>query len=386
MSAPTATPLPAARRTRSAFLPAWLVGRHILPGDMTSDGNSFTALRWMLASAVMISHGWDLTHPVPGLDPTVAILSFPISRLAVSLFFTLSGFLVTGSLFKRGIVSFLQARALRLLPGLWVMLLLLPLVLWWAFGTITFGEFVRSPETQRFVWRNALLLGGEYQLPGIFEYHSLTRVANGSLWTIPFEVRCYAALALAAFFGLTQPRWRFTALLLAAFALHLALPQSTWLVDEARRLGFSFALGVLAWLWRDRLTMSWPLAIILVVLALAVPDSARIKPPAIQFGFAYLILVAAFLTPASWKAASARMPDYSYGIYIYAFPAQQAAVAMGFTNPYANIAVAFLMTLPVAALSWHFIERPALSFKSGNSLPLPAEVVRDEPVSPPTSE
>ncbi len=105
----------------------WLASRPIGTADLRHDGNSFTALRWILASSVMISHGWDLTQNQRGLDPTVAILSFPISRLAVFLFFTLSGFLVIGSLVKRGVLAFLQARALRLLPGLWVMLLVVPI-------------------------------------------------------------------------------------------------------------------------------------------------------------------------------------------------------------------------------------------------------------------
>lgn len=350
------------------------MARRITADDLRPDGNSFTALRWILASSVMISHGWDLTYPERGLDPTVAILSFPISRLAVFLFFTLSGFLVTGSLFKRGVGSFLRARGLRLLPGLWVMLLVVPLVLWAAFGTIGFGEFVRSPETQRFVWRNALLLGDQFQLPGLFENHPIERVVNGSLWTIPHEVRCYIALAVAAGIGLTQPRWRFTALILIAFALNFALPEMGRSIDNARHLGFCFFLGVLAWLWRERVILSWPLVAIVVTLALMVPAEMPLKLALTQLGVGYLVLVSAFRVPTSWKTASARLPDYSYGIYIYAFPAQQAAYAMGATQPLANIGWAFLMLLPVAALSWHFIESPALRLKGGKKLPEPANM------------
>ncbi len=341
------------------------MARRIMPDELRHDGNSFTALRWILASSVMISHGWDLTQYARGLDPTVAILSFPISRLAVFLFFALSGFLVTGSLFKRGVASFIKARALRLLPGLWVMLLVVPLLLWLVFGTIRFGEFISSPSTLRFVWRNALLLGGHYSLPGVFESHPLPGVVNGSLWTIPQEVRCYVALALMAVIGLTVPRTRLTAAILSAFLLHLLLPEIGSYFDRLRELAFCFFLGVLAWLWREKLMLSWPLAVALVFLALCVPDDAHPKLLLTQLAFSYLVLVAAFLAPSGLKAFSARMPDYSYGIYIYAFPAQQAALAMGATDPLVNIAAAFAMTLPLAALSWHLIESPALALKSG---------------------
>ena len=341
-----------------------LPGRTVVPGDLRADANAFTLLRWMLASTVMFSHGWDLTQAARGLDPSVAILSFPVSRLAVFLFFTLSGFLVAGSLVKRGPAAFAIARALRLLPGLWAMLLVLPLVLWAAFGTVSLAAFLADPLTHRFVWRNALLLGGEYRLPFVFAGHPVPGVANGSLWTIPLEVRCYIALALTGAIGLLLPRRRFTLLFGAAMVLHLVLPVE--LVPQltySRWLAFSFFLGVLAWLWRERLWLSWPLALGAMTVAVLLPDAWAIKTAAIQLGFGYAVLVAAFLVPPALKRFSAALPDYSYGIYIYAFPAQQAALALGAVTPAANIGLAFALMLPFAAASWHLVEKPALAAK-----------------------
>ncbi len=353
----------------------WWQSRLIGPDDLRPDGNSFTLLRWFLASSVMISHAWDLTMPARGLDPTVPVLGFAISRLAVFLFFTLSGFLVTGSLYKRGVPAFLLARGLRLLPGLWVMLLVVPLVLWAAFGTIPFGEFAASPETHRFIWRNALLLGRDFSLPGLFDTHYAPGIVNGSLWTIPKEVFCYLVLALAAAVGLTQPRIRVTAVLLGLMLVNLALPPALMIpglppIDNLRNLIFAFALGVLAWVWRDRLPLSWPLALLLTAIALAIPADAWAKVAVAQIGYGYLVLVTAFRVPAAVKAFSARLPDYSYGIYIYAFPAQQAAVALGADTPLANLGLAFAMTVPMAALSWHCIEKPALRLKPGRRAPV----------------
>ena len=346
------------------------MARRIEPADLRHDGNSFTLLRWLLASAVMISHAWDLTMPARGLDPTVPVLGFAISRLAVFLFFTLSGFLVTGSLYKRGVPAFALARGLRLLPGLWVMLLVVPLALWALFGTIPFAEFVTSPETHRFFWRNALVLGRDYSLPGLFDDHRLPGIVNGSLWTIPKEVFCYILLALASLLGLIQPRARVTAVLLVLMLVHLALPPALRVpglppIENLRDLAFAFALGVLAWVWRDRLPLSWPLALLLSAIALAIPADAWAKVAAAQIGYGYLALVAAFCMPAAVKALSARLPDYSYGIYIYGFPAQQVAVALGADMPLANLGLAFAITLPAAALSWHLVEKPALQLKPG---------------------
>ena len=40
-------------------------------------------------------------------------------------------------------------------------------------------------------------------------------------------------------------------------------------------------------------------------------------------------------------------------------------MALGWgTTPLANIAISFIVMLPFAALSWHFVESPALGLKS----------------------
>ncbi|MBC7505136.1 MAG: acyltransferase [Sandarakinorhabdus sp.] len=340
----------------------WL-GAPVTDAELRSDGNAFTMARWILASTVMFSHGWDLTQPQRGLDPSVAILGMPVSRLAVLLFFSLSGYLVVGGLLRRGVGRFLKNRALRLLPGLWVMLIVVPLVLWLVFGTLTAADFFTHPETRAFVLRNALLLGGAYSLPGVFGGAPVP-VVNGSLWTIPYEVRCYIALAIMAAAGLGQPRWRLTVVIGAGIALHLLLPEDAVpLMLQARRLGFAFFVGVLAWVWRDRIALSWPLALAGAGAALLVPAQSAAHLPIMQLGFGYLVMVAAFRVPAAIKTFSQRLPDYSYGIYIYAFPAQQAALALGARDPLVNIAFGFAMALPLAALSWHFIEKPALAWK-----------------------
>jgi peptidoglycan/LPS O-acetylase OafA/YrhL len=85
---------------------------------------------------------------------------------------------------------------------------------------------------------------------------------------------------------------------------------------------------------------------------------------AIQVSFGYLVLVAAFCSSLRFKAMSVRLPDYSYGIYIYGFPAQQAAIALGLgLTPFTNIGWGIVIMLPLAALSWHLIEKPALGLK-----------------------
>jgi len=56
-----------------------------------------------------------------------------------------------------------------------------------------------------------------------------------------------------------------------------------------------------------------------------------------------------------------RLGDYSYGIYIYAFPLQGAVIwFFGPMTPGMNIAISLPITLLFAVLSWHLVEAPAL--------------------------
>jgi len=76
------------------------------------------------------------------------------------------------------------------------------------------------------------------------------------------------------------------------------------------------------------------------------------------------VLVLAY-HPAIRIRALGRTPDYSYGLYVYAFPIQQAIVwAYRDIAPGVLFAAAMAATLVVAAVSWHGIEAPMLRLKS----------------------
>ena len=69
------------------------------------------------------------------------------------------------------------------------------------------------------------------------------------------------------------------------------------------------------------------------------------------------------LRPGGPIRAYNRLGDYSYGIYVYAFPVQGLMVwAFGPQTPLMNILTAFALTLLCAVVSWHLIERPALRY------------------------
>ncbi|MGB4757334.1 MAG: acyltransferase, partial [Candidatus Methanoculleus thermohydrogenotrophicum] len=61
-----------------------------------------------------------------------------------------------------------------------------------------------------------------------------------------------------------------------------------------------------------------------------------------------------------------RAGDFSYGMYIYHYPIQQALIQVsGNTLPLPTLCgLSFLLVLPLAFLSWHTIEKWALAAKN----------------------
>jgi peptidoglycan/LPS O-acetylase OafA/YrhL len=68
--------------------------------------------------------------------------------------------------------------------------------------------------------------------------------------------------------------------------------------------------------------------------------------------------------------------DYSYGMYLYAWPIQQAIVSVTLSigwriGPIGLFVAATLLTFCIAVPSWHFVERPALRLQVRGVWPQP---------------
>jgi peptidoglycan/LPS O-acetylase OafA/YrhL len=77
------------------------------------------------------------------------------------------------------------------------------------------------------------------------------------------------------------------------------------------------------------------------------------------------IVLAFGIAPAPFGGALTRRGDLSYGLYLYAFPIQQAlATTVGTPGgALGNFAITAILAAGCAALSWHFVEKPALRAK-----------------------
>ena len=159
--------------------------------------NNFTLLRFSAAMTVLFAHSVAVLGLPPEREFFFNRLGFSLGEMGLDMLFVTSGFLVTASLLGRqDLIAYLWARILRVYPGLWVMLVLTVFVLAPALTTLPRGDYYTSPLTWEYFRKCATLIGGvRYSLPGVFENVPLKGEFNGSLWTMPVEVRMYLYLA-----------------------------------------------------------------------------------------------------------------------------------------------------------------------------------------------
>lgn len=332
-----------------------------------SDGrnNNFNLIRFVADSLVIFSHSFALTGAGP--DPIERLTGVTAGLLAVYAFFVVSGFLITQSFVSRGrLLPYIEARLLRVFPALVVMLVLTVFVLGALASNLTIESYFSDDRVYQYFLRNATLITGtEYFLPGVFSNNKFPAFFNGSLWTLPAELRFYLVLALLGMLGLLRQKLLFNlvcALLLVAFAL---APEWLFVLkghDWYPRVAWYFMLGAAFYINRAHIPMNGGFAISLLLLALATQGSS-IFPAVVSISLAYSVLWFAYV-PAGRIRIFNSIGDFSYGLYIYAFPIQQAWVWWSADiSMLAHFGFSYVVTIMFAAVSWYLVEKPALSLK-----------------------
>ena len=330
-----------------------------------TDGNRFDLIRFLLATMVIASHSYAvLGTEVLNHEPMVLLTQkMGLGTLAVHGFFLISGFLVSASFSRcQTARGYLLARALRIYPGMLVALSITALLVAPRYGAR--GDLIS------YVWRP--LLGRNLpDFPGAFPANSL-HYLNASLWTLRFEVFCYALVPLLAALGIYRWSARALGLWLLGYVTFLAVDGGSyqlgpfeWL-DELPNLTVYFLAGATLFALREQLPHSRGLAAgAFVGLALTARHGLRQTMPWLG---GYLVLYLALL-PASPRPTQRRLErflgDISYGMYLYAFVIQQVLVAdwLPHGGPRRLLAVSFPLSLLAGVLSWTIVEKPFLELK-----------------------
>lgn len=350
-------------------------------GERTGDrANNFDVLRLVAAVMVLVSHSFALSGQG---EPHLGGLA--LGTLGVVVFFGISGFLIARSwALAPDLRAFLVKRALRIVPALVLALVACAYLVGPIATSLSPGDYLASPETLDYVVGNlaSVVSGGltgdiDYRLPGVFEANPETPSVNGSLWTLPVEIQAYALVVALGLLGLLARGAAAIALaglaLLSAHAAGLAVPVAQRLVEarpDSVLLLTTFAVAAVLWSRRDSVPLRLDLALAaIVVWALMLGTAFATVASAVALP--YLVLMAAYRSPAGLRRV-VRPGDVSYGLYVLAFPVQQAIIALwGASGP--GPALLSLLALPItyglAYASWRLVEAPALRLKSRLSVP-----------------
>ncbi len=385
-------------------------------------------LRALAACSILVFHSWRYASPdrvradVGPLNEVLPDLAF-----GVTLFFTLSGFLLyrpfVAVLVREDRVAsfsrYLRNRALRILPAYWVILLLCALVL----------QSVLTRDDGRIVNGGLFdldLLAATALLVQNFAPDSVM-TGIGPSWSLAIEVVFYLVLPLLVLlaWGLSRrastPAGRRAAVLAPAVALLIvglsgkaaaawvfpaAEPYAGWNADwhsvlersfwaHADLFAFGMALAVFRVEWEDgvlRLPRGWRRVAVLGAVAsylitakmTGTAEHLSYSPYNTLMAFACTLLLALVVLPSARATSSSLLVRVlegrwlvwlgvvSYGVFLWHEPiarwvGEQGLGVAGSPGFFVNALLVAFLTFTLSAVTYYFVEAPALRFKRRTS-------------------
>lgn len=362
------------------------------PGPVTAAdhrSNNFDFLRLFGALIVILGHGLALVGRAPEIP---VILGYPLQSVGVLIFFSISGYLITASWSRtKNPFTYLLARCLRIFPALIFVVLVTALVIGPWVSVLPREAYFDDPGTSTYIFNNILLFA-TFPLPGVWDSLPYPSAVNGSLWTLFVEFLCYLAVPfLFVLPRMIRPLAAVVALVVSIRLAEVPFAESpiiwgVYLRDAAGMWAF-FAAGALLRLMSER--FSWfrfraDVAVAGVVLAFLVTGMApSLALEVTSVTVAYAVLTVG-LARTPYIARSARFGDFSYGLYLWAFPVQQLVIDQwGVQRMSLNLVLVVSITLACAVVSWYLVERPSMKLKD---LVVRLTVRRPTPATAPDKE
>jgi len=351
--------------TRAFACARSLVGGRTLAEAVGGRDNNYNLIRLLLASSVIYAHSFALSG-ASGYKDLLSEVLWPVTTvggLAVKLFFFLSGLFVAQS-FQRdpSLLGFVSKRFLRIWPGYFACLLSTALLLAALTGQASLWRYLGFSGLYEYVLRNSVF-DLTWRISGVLEGHRFESL-NGSIHTLPMELKMYGVLALLGAFGLLRTRTLAVLAGLLAIGLALspevlaALPFKLFDADWSLVAGILFLAGVVVHGLAEYLRpAAWQGAMLLPLMY--VTDGILHQIALYAFAvWAMLWVGQSRLVGRLWRPRD----DLSYGIYIYGWPCQQMVLAIVSTklNPYLLTVLALPLAALFAAASWRWIEKPAI--------------------------
>lgn len=337
--------------------------------------NNYNLLRFLAAVLVMWSHCFPLLNSERG-DWLTEKFNLSFGELAVDVFFVTSGFLITRSFVNGESNSqYLLNRLFRIYPALITSVLLCVFVLGPIFTNLDLKSYLYNFHNYKFLLKNTTLFFGlEWNLEGVFLDNYYPNVINGSLWTLPYELRLYLFICIIGngvrYFTnkiITESKVRvgMMILMMLFFTVYIYKYLLEFRIGNSFRLYILFFIGAVYYLFQDKVKLKATVAIVMLTtfLLLKYFGIEKISHIVYLIILPYLVFYLAYI-PKGFCRDFNKFGDYSYGLYIYAFPIQQVIVAIFAKLTEVELfTYSFMITLLIAVLSWHFVEKKAMNYR-----------------------
>jgi peptidoglycan/LPS O-acetylase OafA/YrhL len=337
--------------------------------------NNFGILRLILAILVLFSHCYPLSGNQH--EPLATSLSnrLTIGGAAVDGFFMISGYLIAISWIRsKSAGDFIVKRALRIYPGY--------------LAACLFSVFIGLLDTapQSWLYLKSLIYHNDSFLRSLllfdfggldsdlsFKTNPVSRLVNGSLWTLKFEVQCYLMVVFLGLFGVFKNLKLIITFFLAILIIYVGnstILEPSW--QYLCRFVLFFLIGILMIFVNKKFLCEKPIFLLIALIGIIVAAPFKLIFFIVYpFCFAYMIFNLALSVPAFSKkllnriAQETSRTDLSYGIYLYAFPIQQILVRfLHIKSPMLLFVIALPLVSLLAFLSWRFVEAPMIRFKN----------------------
>jgi len=352
--------------------------------------NNFDLIRLLAASQVLLVH-------IPNtLSLTIkpAVFAFLLGQFpGVSVFFVVSGFLVTQSYRygSGGAVSYFGRRALRIYPALWVNIGLIVLLL---AATGSLSSEIRGPKLLEWLLVTFFMgseIAGNFFVGIITAADGLYRqFPSGVTWTLVVEIGFYILLPFIILGRSSDKRrllaslvvWMIISLLVSHYYFHLKDVSPEGGLTKLLSINtftylWTFLIGVTCAIYWDRLHVFFEgyflpwlavylCAAVFVHFYFHVDDFGHYTSTA-GMEFMTLLMAGVVMSFAfTWRNAAAilRGNDLSYGIYLYHRPIIVSLGLLGFAGMWIGWPLVLGATIALAGLSWFLLEQRALRLKT----------------------
>ena len=325
--------------------------------------SGFDYLRISLSVSIIVWHTIEVCYGQPEVNKYWMGPLKPIPSFLIPSFFALSGFLIAGSLARNDLTSFLTLRVIRIAPALACEVLISAFLIGAGLTTMTLPDYFLHPT----FWSYMLNMVGDihYNLPGVFDTNPV-RLVNAQLWTIPYELKCYISISVLGIISLTR-KPRLFLLAVAALQVFMFVRTAFSFHNLTYNPGFArgaptgelclitFLAGVAIFLLRNRILFNKSVMVGMVMLSwgtLSFPETSYFS----AFPIAYLTVWIGLQNPKRGLVVSGA--DYSYGMYLYGYPIQQAVYYLGARDWFTNLPLSLMLSCAAAYFSWTYVENP----------------------------